>query len=220
MLSEPIPIKDLDLVGFADAVAPELLPRVVPPVFRLRASPDRVFMPPLRLEGALLVDAHATHVADFDAAAARGEATRLAAPLSARRNHALWVDEQGQVRYDPAPALADDLRALARRRVGEARCALVERRLDDAARLAQAAVCADNRCFDALLVKGFLQREQGHAGRIEVLARIAAAAGFEGRFDQAVLELSRRIHAERLRREDAGVLVAPGRPVQGFARAA
>jgi hypothetical protein len=220
MLSEPIPIKDLDVVGYADAVAPELLPRVVPPVFRLRTAPDRVFMPPLRLVGALLVDAHATDAADFDSAVARGEATRLAAPLSARRNHALWVDEHEQVRYDPAVALADHLRALARRRVGEARRALVEQRVDDALRLAQVAICADNRCLEALLVKGFVQREQGQAGRIAVLARIAAAAGFEGSFDEALAEFSRRVHAERARIDNVNTGAHVLRPVQAFARAA
>ncbi len=217
MTSDSIPVQDLDVIGYADVVPPELWPRVVPPVFQRRDAPGEAFAPPSRVEGARLVMAHRLTRAEFDAAVARAEATALGTPPAARPAHVLWLDEEGRARYEPAERVAEHLKRLSRERQRAAEDALVARRHEDAARLAQTALNADVKNLAALLVKGVVAREIGREQRLAVLRRVAASVDADCDFAARLAAFAESLQRRRFRAAfDPALRPVSGRPVRQF----
>jgi hypothetical protein len=50
-----IPIEDLDVIGYADTLPQELLPRLVAPVFRRRSNPKQIVLPPFKFYEGMVV---------------------------------------------------------------------------------------------------------------------------------------------------------------------
>lgn len=218
MASDPIPIQELDVVGYADVVATELLPRVVPPIFRRRASPDDFYLPPCRLEGARLVAAQHVTQAEIFAARARGEVT-LHAPQPARRHHVLWLDEAGELRYESAPAVAEQLKRFSRDQLTRAETALVARAHAEAGRRAQAALNADGKNLSALVIKAVVALETQHAQRVERLRHVALSVDPEYDFDAHVEGFRDSLARSRFRATVPARPAQHGRPVACFAPA-
>ena len=53
----PWNVEDLEIVGYADVLDETMLPSVVPPVFRIKAEPQRAFLPPYSLNAGFLCNA-------------------------------------------------------------------------------------------------------------------------------------------------------------------
>ncbi len=190
---------DLEIVGFADRLSESFVPLVVPPVFRLRDDPDRIVMPPFRIEGERVEEAMAGFKSDFERAIMRGQATRLERVIAARPGYRLWIDERLEPHYEPGEAVAEKLRRLARSKAREAQRALAEGRLAEATRLAQTSINADDGCLNAVLVKALVHQLEGDHDSVEVLTDIAETilpeADFQAWVDffaALVIEQSRR----------------------------
>lgn len=110
MKIEPIPLTELDVIGYADVLPQQKGPAIVPPVFRHRAQTDRCFVPPFRVSGTWLIGPQNI---SFDEAQelAREERLTLSAHFQrpAMPDHQLWLDEKAQLHYEP---IGDAKRAL------------------------------------------------------------------------------------------------------------
>lgn len=166
-------IEELEIIGYADALTEDLVPRVVPPVYRPRSTPSVVLMPPFEVSGTVL--SRATHItpAAFERAISDEQATRVASVLDAHPDHLLWIDEDMKPHYAPADQARETLTSIAKTRSDAAIRALQGGDLETAAGLAQTAVSADERCLNAVLAKAVLQRIQGNEERVSLLREVA-----------------------------------------------
>ncbi len=166
-------IEDLEVAGYADTLDESFVPALVPPIFRLRGDRNLVLLPPLEIDGDRVVEALPGGEADLERAVLQGQATRLKVPIDARSDHQLWIDEDLQPHYGITAEVLKGLRRLAKTRAREAQHAVTEGRLEDAERLAQAAVSADDGCLNAVLVKAIIETLRGNGVQVEILIDVA-----------------------------------------------
>jgi starch phosphorylase len=167
-----ISFEDLEVIGYADDLPAEMLPRLVAPIFRRLSDPSQVILPPLRFREDGIIGFVQSTEADFDQAISRGQATRIDA-LAAQPNYQLWIDQDRSPHYAPATKVSERLREIAKDHVRRAKIALTAESYDEASRLAQIAIAADERCLDALLVKAIVLRRLGHDDEVDVLRELA-----------------------------------------------
>ncbi len=196
-------LTDLEIVGYSDVLTDDLVPRIVPPIFRLRADPGRLVIPPFRLvddhvEGGIEGDE-----SDLDRFVGNEQATRIQQPIQARPKHHLWIDEHFKPQYEPDGKVIERLRTVAKQNIPLAWEAVHDRDFDAALQLAQTAIAADESSLDALLVKAVVDKLTGHDDRAAVLSDIAAVTYPGVSFDVLVGECSR----------DHGPAAAPQVPV-------
>jgi len=172
VIDNRVPLLDLDIVGYADTLTPDLLPRVVAPIYRRRSQPDQFLLPPFRIEEGSVVGFVRSDGVDFEQAIAEGRATRIET-IPAIGDHQLWIDRDSLPRYEPRGNVAVYMRTLAKEEVRNAKEALKKGDYEEASRLAQVALAADERCLDALLVKAIVQRRLERQEEVEVLREIA-----------------------------------------------
>ncbi len=166
-------IEDLEVVGHADTLDESFVPALVPPIFRLRDDRDLVLLPPFEIDGERVAEALPGGEADLERAVLRGQATRLEVAIDALPEHQLWIDEEFRPHYGATTEVLDGLRRLAKARAREAQHAVAEGRLEDAERLAQSAISADDGCLNAILVKALIETLQGNEAQVEVLIDVA-----------------------------------------------
>lgn len=166
-------LNDLEVIGYASVLTSELVPRIVPPIFRSKTQLEIVLLPPYHLEGDRVCDVWDGREEDLERAVRAGQVTRIDSPMEARTEHHLWIDEALRPHYEPAPEVEQELLRLAHRKVHEAQDALAEGRLDDALRLSQNALSADDRCLNALLIKACVYELRGEMGKVKILNRLA-----------------------------------------------
>lgn len=110
-------LEDLEIVGYSDVLTADLVPRIVPPVFRFCAAPRRLVIPPFRLvddhvEGGIEGDE-----SDLDRFVGNEQATRIQQPIQARPKHHLWIDEHFKPQYGPEEEVIEQLRAMAKKEI-------------------------------------------------------------------------------------------------------
>ncbi|UCD57676.1 MAG: hypothetical protein JSV16_00790 [Candidatus Hydrogenedentota bacterium] len=173
MVPEPTPLDDLEIIGYADALPEEALPRIVTPVFRRKKHHDRILLPPFRL------DANCAYGGDWDGMSRwqslikTGNMTELIQIIPAQSDHQLWIDQDNEPRYERRSTAHKNLDTISKERVGEAQEALSQNDLDTAERLATTAFNADDRNIDALVVKAAVRKLQGKPRHIAFFASLA-----------------------------------------------
>ena len=173
MVPEPTLLDDLEIIGFADALPEEALPRIVTPVFRHKKDRTRILLPPFRL------DANCAYGGDWDGMSTwqglikTGNMTELPKPIPAKSDHQLWIDEGNEPRYEPRATAHKKLEAIATERVSEAQAALAKGDLPAVERLATAAFNADDRNIEALVVKAAARKLKGKPRHIDFFASLA-----------------------------------------------
>jgi len=184
-------LADLEIVGYSDVLTVDLVPRIVPPIFRFRAEAEKLLIPPFRLiddhvEGGIEGDE-----SDLDRFVGNEQATRIPQPIQARPKHHLWIDEHFKPQYGPEGKVVERLRAVAKKNIPLAWEAIHKEDFDTALQLAQTAIAADEFSLDALLVKAVADKLRGHDDRAAVVAKIAAVTYPDVSFDALVDECSR-----------------------------
>ncbi len=173
MLS-PWPVNDLEIVGYANVLNASMLPSVVPPMFRLRAEPRRILLPPYAFNGGYLCNAAEVPADELQALADAGEVTLFPEPIAATADWELWVDESFQRHYEPQDAARGHLDQIAEISRAEAIKMFKQGNLVEADRLASVAISANDRKLDALVIKGAIRRARGNTNSellMEDLAR-------------------------------------------------
>lgn len=168
-------IHDLEIIGYAERLTEDLLPRMVVPVFRFRHEPNEVLMPPYRPETSHIHGGVRGTVLELATAEAQGRFTALESPISAQPGHRLWIDRSFQPRYEPETEARRHLSEIAKQSAAASKEALRENRYEEALDLAQEAISADESCIDAVLTKAIVHRLLGNEGRVALLADVAAA---------------------------------------------
>ena len=160
MLS-PWPVNDLEIVGYANVLNARMLPSVVPPMFRLRAEPQRILLPPYSFNGGYLCNAAEVPAAELTALADAGEVTLFSEPIAAQADWELWVDESFQQRYEPQDEARANLDHIAETSRAEAIALFQQGNFAEADRLASVTISANDRKLDALVIKAAIRRARG-----------------------------------------------------------
>lgn len=208
---------DLEIAGYANVLSETMLPSVVPPVFRLKAEPDRVFLPPYQYNSGLVCNA--TEVSQTEAVELRdaSQITLFGEAYPARIGFELWVDRSFAPRYEAIEDVDRQLAGIAADGIREAEAALRGGDLEAAERYCGIAISANDRRLEPLAIKAAIRRRQGNRAGEALMATLAAAAIGEFGFRELVDGYFRSIAGERRVRPDQGC--APRRPMQQMAMA-
>lgn len=173
MVPEPTLLDDLEIIGYADVLTADALPRIVTPVFRHKTNMDRILLPPFRLEANFVYGGDWDGMNQWQSLIKTGNMTELAETIPAQNDHQLWIDQGNQPRYEQRATAHKNLETIASERVGEAQEALAQDNLEAAEQLATTAFNADDRNIDALVVKAAIRKLQGKPRHIAFFASLA-----------------------------------------------
>lgn len=172
-MPEPFPIKSLEIVGYADRPSDLMLPAVVPPVFRVKAAPHRILLPPYAIRSGQVCDALERTNDDLAVLEDAGEITMLAEPKDARIDHELWVGLDKAVHYEPIPEASAKLREIAVGHASRAAEALQADDLENAENLCRVALSADDRLMDPIAISAAITRRRGNKGDEKLMGKLA-----------------------------------------------
>lgn len=181
MTSQPIPLNELDVIGYADVLPEGKGPAAVPPVFRHRAEADRCYVPPFRLTGNWLVEARCVSFSELqelegdESITLPGDFTHPALP-----DYQLWVDEAGVVRYEPAGDARRAQQQIHQRYLEAAISALREGRFQDARRDAGVALAASDRALEPRALIAASHALRGQTAQATFMRKSAVQAGLNG----------------------------------------
>jgi hypothetical protein len=181
-MPSPHSVDDLEIVGYANVLSETMLPSVVPPVFRLKADPDRAFLPPYSFNAGFLCNATEVPASELDELRDAGEITLFGGVSPARREFELWVDQSFHWHYQSFDEARRELGRIASEAIKQATDALREGDLPRAERLAGVAISADDRRVEPLAIKAAVRRSRGNPLGERLMAELAARVAGEESF--------------------------------------
>ncbi len=204
-------LSDLEVIGYANVLKESMLPSIVAPIFRNRADPGAILLPPFSLGQGLVWNATESDAEDVRRLEASQEVTLLPNPFPALPEHELWVDQNWQVCYEPRTKVHEHLSSIARDHIQKAREAFAEGKLDEADRLSGTALAADDRIVDSLVIKAAICRCRNQKAQERVMARLASPKLTDDSFHHLVRNLIESGNGEKRR---AGPSLGNGWPSQ------
>jgi hypothetical protein len=176
----PWNVEDLEIVGYADVLKETMLPSVVPPVFRIKAEPQRAFLPPYSLNAGFLCNATEVPVSELEELRDSREITLIDPEFPARRDFELWIDQSFQLHYQPLDEAERNLRSIATEEIRHAEDAFREGDLRQAERYSGVAISADDKRVEPLAIKAAICRMRSDQSGERLMAKLAAPV-LEGR---------------------------------------
>jgi hypothetical protein len=185
-MTSPVPINELEIIGYATALKETMLPSVVPPVFRFKANPSRAFLPPYAFHGDQLWNAVEVGLPELQSLAEGGEITVFTDGFPAQVGFELWVDPSFQRHYQPRSQAHDALRAIAWDQIKKAEEALQRNAFADAERYCGVALSADDRLVEPLAIRASIQRARRDSAGERMFFRLASGLMTEAGFAKLV----------------------------------
>ena len=173
-MAGPCQITELEIVGYATVLKDTMVPSIVAPIFRRKANPLSILFPPYTFDGGAVWNATEGLPGDLDRLAENHEITRFEAPLPARDDFELWVDEEMAPHYEPRAQVDRKLHSIALENLERAEAAFAEGKQAVADRLCGVALSADDRLVDPLALKAAIRRQQQDSAGERVMAKLAS----------------------------------------------
>ena len=170
----PWNVEDLEIVGYADVLKETMLPSVVPPVFRIKAEPQRAFLPPYSLNAGFLCNATEVPVSELEELRDSREITLFDDAFPARRDFELWIDQSFQLHYQPLDEAERNLRCIAAEEIRHAEDAFREGDLRQAERRSGVAISADDKRVEPLAIKAAICRMRSDPSGERLMSKLAA----------------------------------------------
>jgi hypothetical protein len=195
-MESPWSLEDLEIVGYANVFKETMLPTVAPPVFRVKADPQRALLPPYSLNAGFLCNATEVAQSELDSLNDAREITLFDHAFPARRDFELWVDQSFQPHYEPLDVARHNLGKIADDAIASAERALRDGDLEQAERLSGVAISADGRRLVPLVIKAAIRRMQNNKAGEYLMAELAAPALSENLFAALVSQYVPRQRTE------------------------
>ena len=192
-MANPLPVEELNVVGYSDVLADTMLPSIVPPVFRLRNNPTHYFLPPYSLSGGYLCNAFEVSEHEIRELLNDGEITLFNEEIPAEREFELYVDQSFQHHYEPREIVKGCLAEIADRYFKEADEALIRRDFEEADRLASIAISADDKRLAPLVIIAAIHRARGDKAGEQLMAALAKPSVTEAMFRKMVDKYDRPV---------------------------
>lgn len=179
-------IQDLDIIGFASVLEKPTLPRVLAPVFEVRASPGVVLLPPLIISGEEVFNFTVSNHEEMKIFVNRGSLSRLPQHIPAQMNHDLWVNDEGQVAYEPKRVVKKVFERLFAHHLNLAKQKLSEEDPAAARQHATVARAVNPNHLDPLVIRAKAELRMGDLQGFAFTSHIAADMILPTEFDQLV----------------------------------
>jgi hypothetical protein len=178
----PIPwnIDELEIVGYANVLNDNMLPSVVPPVFRLKVDHSRALLPPYSFNAGYLCNATEVPQAELEALRDAREITLFESTFRAKPDSELWIDQASRWHYEPREEANKELSRTASEEIQQAEDALRRGDLQQAERHSGVAISANDKRVEPLAIKAAIRRLQENAAGERLMAELAAPV-LEGR---------------------------------------
>jgi hypothetical protein len=211
----PWNVDDLEIVGYGNVLSDDMLPSVVPPVFRLRSDVKRALLPPYSFNAGFLCNATEVSQSELEGLRDSNEITLFDDVFPASAGFELWIDQAFQRHYRPRDEANRELGRIAAEAIGNAEEALRLGNLAEAERLSGVAISADDTKLEPLAIKAAIRRIQGNAVGESLMAELAASVLEERRFKLLVDDYYRT----SVCKEPTAAVSSPvpHRPMQGVA---
>lgn len=220
-MAQPLPLTDLEIVGYAERFLPEMLPAIAPPVFRHRSQPDCLLVPPFHEAESMLYGAAEINTEECDHLVAKGQVTRFPNAIPAKPAHELWFDEEFVQHYEPFVDARDRLREIADSKIDQAQQALYAGNLDAAERLTAVAIRADDGRQEPFAIRAAIRLSRGKTNAIAVMKLLAPPTIGDTAFAALVEYYSGYLRQAPVVQSSAPAdhqpLPSRGRPMQGVA---
>ena len=174
MQEPPLDVSSLEIVGYSDVLSSGALPSIVPPIFRRKGAVDSVLVAPYSFNGRYLCDATEISVEELESLEHRREVTMLSGPIDARKGYELWVNPQGQTRYETRLETRRQLSSIASQELKKASTAFADSQLDEAERHTSVALLADEHNLEAMAIKIAIARVRNDSTSEEILRELVA----------------------------------------------
>jgi len=182
----PLPITDLEIVGYANRLTETMRPAVVPPIFGMKSDPARIFLPPYVIQEGFVFGAMETNRENLAQLDSAHEVTLFDKPISAERDHELWIAQEENPHYEPLATAHAKLRAIAVDNIAAAVDAMKRGKFDEARIACRIALCADDRLIEPLAITAAIARQQSDPGTARLMARLAAKRATSDGFETLV----------------------------------
>lgn len=156
-------LTDLKVVGSDDRLSDEMVPMVVSPIFHL--TDGKYLLAPYTIEGGVVYGGQVIPESRFQQLLEAESLTELPSPLQAHPDFDLWVDQEGEVQYEPMGEVSAKLKSIANDCVAEAKDMLLKGEHDGADILCRRAFRANERLVDALVIRALVADLKGEAAR-------------------------------------------------------
>jgi hypothetical protein len=175
-MTAPWRVDDLEIIGYASVLKPSMLPSVVPPVFRLRADPNKALVPPYSFNADFLCNPTEVTREELQGLSDAREVTLFDGVFPASAGSELWIDQSFRWHYDRREEAERKLRGIADVAIRQAEAALLSGDLARAESLSGTAISADGTRVEPLAIKAAIRRTRGDAGGERLMAELAASA--------------------------------------------
>lgn len=189
MPDTPLRIDQLLVIGYADVLPEGKGPAVVPPVFQLKDQRDKFMVPPFTIVGEWLAGHQAIDLAELKSLSASGEISLLenGKEQEACPDYLLWVDDEGNVAYQPLIEARQGLRLVGMKHLEIATEALKLGEIDRAEKHAGIALGASERDLEPRCILAACYQQRGDAKALQVITKSALSAGFSLRSFETVV---------------------------------
>jgi len=178
MTTLPIPLNELDVIGYADVLPEGRGPAVLPPIFQHRTKAEEFYVPPFRVAGNWLLEPHRVAIAELQDLEA-DEIVTLPKDFKrpAKPDHQLWVDENGAVRYESSSEAQREQNRIHQKFMEAAVTALRKGELDNSRRFAGIALAANDRALEPRAVIAAIHAVLGETAKASFMRTAAEQAG-------------------------------------------
>ena len=149
----------------------------------MKSEPARIFLPPYVIQEGFVYSGIETTRKELARLDGADEATLFNQFLPARRDHELWIGEDGAHRYEPIAVAHAKLREIATQNLEIAVAALEGGNDDEAKRACRTALSADDRLIEPLALTAAIARRQNDWGTDRLMAKLAAKRSTPGGFE-------------------------------------
>jgi hypothetical protein len=167
-------VDDLEIVGYGTVLNDEMLPSVVPPVFRLRSDAKRALLPPYFINAGFLCNATEVSESELEDLRDSNEITLFDDVFAARAGFELWIDRTRQRHYQPRDEANRELSRIAADAIENSEQALRRGNAAEAERLSGVAISADDKRVEPLAIKAAIRRAQGSTAGERLMTELAA----------------------------------------------
>jgi len=209
-------VDEMEIVGYGNVLSDDMLPSVVPPVFRLRSDVKRALLPPYFFNAGFLCNATEVSQSELQDLRDSNEITLFDDAFPASAGFELWIDQAFQRHYQPRDEANLALRRIAAEGIKNAEEALRLGNLAEAERLSGVAISADDTKLEPLAIRAAIRRIQGNAVGESLMAELAAPV-LEERLFKLLVDDYRRTSGCKEPVEAVSSKVAH-RPMHGVAR--
>lgn len=162
-MPSPVQINGLQVLGYDDRLTANMWPAIVSPILALPDG-NYLFAPYVFREGMVLGGKVVSPVR-YHQLVDNEEITVVATPIEAQADFELWINPDGETKYEPMGDVEESLQEIASKSVEDAKTALQAGNLDEANRLCRLAFRANDKLVDSIAIWALVAEEKGNGLR-------------------------------------------------------